>query len=152
MSELVAKVQHDLVQAMKDKEEVKLNVLRMLKSAIQIAQTEKSKDTELTDDDVLTLVRRLIKQRHEAADLYREHGAADRADSELAEAKILEAYQPAQLGDEELAKAVAEAAAAIGAQGPKDMGKLMGKVMGAVKGKADGNRVKEQVQKYLASL
>jgi uncharacterized protein YqeY len=152
MSELAAKVQHDLVQAMKDKEEVKLNVLRMLKSAIQIAQTEKSKDTELTDDDVLTLVRRLIKQRHEAADLYREHGAADRADSELAEAKILEAYQPAQLGDEELAKAVAEAAAAIGAQGPKDMGKLMGKVMGAVKGKADGNRVKEQVQKYLASL
>jgi uncharacterized protein YqeY len=152
MSELAAKVQHDLVQAMKDKEEVKLNVLRMLKSAIQIAQTEKSKDTELTDDDVLTLVRRLIKQRHEAADLYREHGAADRADSELAEAKILEAYQPAQLGDDELAKAVAEAAAAIGAQGPKDMGKLMGKVMGAVKGKADGNRVKEQVQKYLASL
>ena len=152
MSNLVAQIQSDMVSAMKSKEEVKLSVLRMLKSAIQLAQIEKGKDNPLTDDDVLVLVRRLIKQRVEAAEMYKNGGADDRADAELAEAKILEAYQPAQLSDEDLTKIVAAVAAEIGASGPKDMGKMMGKVIAASKGQADGNRVKAEVQKYLASL
>ena len=141
-----------MIAAMKSRDELKLSVLRMLKSAIQLAQIEKGKDTPLTDDDVLVLVRRLIKQRIEAAEMYKAGGVADRADSELAEAKILEVYQPAQLSDEDLAKIVAEIASQIGASGPKDMGKMMGKVIAAAKGQADGNRVKAEVQKYLSSL
>lgn len=149
---LLSQIQSDLVRAMKDKDDVKLAVLRMLKSAVQVAQVEKGKDAEFTDDDVLLIVRRLIKQRNEAAELYRSGGAADRAERELAEAKILEVYQPAQLKDEELEKLVAEAAQSAGASGPKDMGRVMGKAMTAVKGQADGNRVRRAVQKYLSSL
>lgn len=149
---LLSQIQSDLVQAMKDKDDVKLAVLRMLKSAVQVAQVEKGKDAEFTDDDVLLIVRRLIKQRNEAAELYKSGGAADRAERELAEAKILEVYQPAQLKDEELEKLVAEAAQSAGASGPKDMGRVMGKAMAAVKGQADGNRVRRAVQKYLSSL
>ncbi|MDO5563593.1 MAG: GatB/YqeY domain-containing protein [Synergistaceae bacterium] len=152
MSGLVANIQNDLVAAMKRKDELTLSVLRMLKAAIQMAQIEKGKDNELTDDDVLVLVRRLIKQRHEAAEMYKSGGAEDRAQRELDEAKVLEAYQPAQLSDDDIAGKVAEIAAQVGASGPKDMGKLMGKVMAAVKGQADGNRVKAAVQSYLSSL
>ena len=149
---LLSQIQSDLVQAMKDKDDVKLAVLRMLKSAVQVAQVEKGKDSEFTDDDVLLIVRRLIKQRNDAAELYKSGGAADRAERELAEAKILEVYQPAQLKDEELEKLVAEAAQSAGASGPKDMGRVMGKAMAAVKGQADGNWVRRAVQNFLSSL
>ena len=152
MSDLAVKVQSDLVAAMKNKDELTLSVLRMLKSSIQLMQVEKGKDKELTDDDVLVLVRRLIKQRVEAAEMYKAGGATDRAERELAEAKVLEAYQPAQMSDEDIAALVAKIAGELGAKGPKDMGKVMGKVMAAVKGQADGNRVKAAVQQHLASL
>ena len=152
MSDLVQKIQKDLMTAMKEKDELKLSVLRMLKSAIQLVQTEKSKDAQLSDEDVFAIIRRSIKQRKEAAELYTKGGAADRAQSELNEAKVLETYLPAQLSDEDIAKIVADVAKQLGATGPRDMGKIMGKVMGAAKGQADGNKVKEAVQKYLASL
>ena len=152
MSGLVDKIQSNLVTAMKNKDELTLSVLRMLKSSIQLAQVEKGKDNALTDDDVLVLVRRLIKQRTEAAEMYKNGGASDRADRELAEIKVLEAYQPAQLSDEDILKIVAKVAEETGAAGPKDMGKMMGKTMAAVKGQADGNRVKSAVQQYLSQL
>jgi len=66
--------------------------------------------------------------------------------------KVLEAYQPAQLSDEDILKIVAKVAEETGAAGPKDMGKMMGKTMAAVKGQADGNRVKSAVQQYLSQL
>ena len=152
MSDLVTRIQNDLVSAMKHKDELKLSVLRMLKAAVQLAQIEKGKDNELTDEDVLVLVRRLTKQRHEAAEMYKSGGALDRAQRELDEAGVLEDYQPAQLSDGDIAKIVADTAAQVGASGPKDMGRMMGKVMAAVNGQADGNRVRAAVQAYLASL
>lgn len=152
MSDLAGKIQSDLVAAMKNKDELKLSVLRMLKSAMQLAQVEKGRENALTDDDVLVLVRRLIKQRVEAAEMYKSGGAADRAERELAEAQVLEIYQPAQLSDEDILKIVAKVAEETGAAGPKDMGKMMGKTMAAVKGQADGNRVKSAVQHYLNQL
>ena len=152
MSDSAGKIQSDLVASMKNKDELKLSVLRMLKSAMQLAQVEKGKENALTDDDVLVLVRRLIKQRVEAAEMYKSGGAADRAERELAEAQVLEIYQPAQLSDEDILKIVAKVAEETGAAGPKDMGKMMGKTMAAVKGQADGNRVKSAVQHYLNQL
>lgn len=152
MSALVSRIQADLVSAMKNREETKLSVLRMLKSSMQLAQVEKGKDSELMDDEVMVLLRRLIKQRVEAAEMYKAGGAADRARGELEEAKLLEAYLPEQLSDEALNAIVAEAAQAVGAAGMKDMGKVMGKAVAAVKGQADGNRVKAMVQQHLSSL
>ena len=89
MSDLLLRIQNDLVDAMKKRDDLRLSVLRMLKSAAQMAQIEKGKDIPLTDDEVLVLVRRLIKQRNEAAEMYRSGGAPDRAQTELDEIKVL---------------------------------------------------------------
>lgn len=151
MSDLVLRIQNDLVAAMKKRDELSLSVLRMLKSAIQMAQIEKGRDLALSEDEVLVIVRRLIKQRNEAAEMYRSGGAQDRADIELEEAKILDSYQPEQLSDEEIEKIVTDILSLVGASGPKDMGKVMGKAVAAVKGRAEGERIKKMVLKHLSS-
>lgn len=152
MSKLNRKLNDDIVTAMKNRDSLKLTVLRMLKSAVQLAQIEKKQEECITDEEFFVIVRRLIKQRREAAEMYSSGGAKDRAELELEEAKILEVYQPAQMSDEDLIKLVAEAGAELEVTCLKDMGKLMGKVIATVKGEADGNRVKNKVQAYLASL
>ena len=151
MSDLELKIQNDLVDAMKKRDELRLSVLRMLKSAIQMAQIEKGRDLPLTDDEVLVLVRRLIKQRNEAAEMYRSGGAHDRAETELEEVKVLDSYQPEQLSDDEIEKIITKISAQVEASGPKDMGKVMGKTVAAVKGRAEGGRIKELVLKHLSS-
>ncbi len=147
---LTERVAADLVAAMKERAELRLSVLRMLKAEFQRAQADKGRAAELTEDDAQMLVRRLIKQRKEAAEQYRAAGAAERAEAELAEAAVLEVYLPAQLGDAELDALVAEAAKEIGAASPRDMGKLMRVLMPRVAGRADGNRVKERVTAFFA--
>ena len=151
MSDLELKIQNDLVDAMKKRDELRLSVLRMLKSAIQMAQIEKGRDLPLTDDAVLVIVRSLIKQRNEAAEMYRSGGAHDRAETELEEVKVLDSYQPEQLSDEEIVKIVTEISTQVEASGLKDMGKVMGKTVAAVKGRAEGGRIKELVLKHLSS-
>ena len=152
MSDLLLRIQNDLVDAMKKRDDLRLSVLRMLKSAAQMAQIEKGKDIPLTDEEVLVLVRRLIKQRNEAAEMYRSGGAPDRAQTELDEIKVLDSYQPEQLPEEEIIRIVAEISSQVGASGPKDMGKVMGKAMAEVKGRADGGKVKDLVLKHLSSM
>ena len=147
---LTERVAVDLVAAMKERAELRLSVLRMLKAEFQRAQADKGRAAELTEDDAQMLVRRLIKQRKEAAEQYRAAGAAERAEAELAEAAVLEVYLPAQLGDAELDALVAEAAKEAGAASPRDMGKLMRILMPRVAGRADGNRVKERVTAFFA--
>ena len=112
---LTERVAADLVAAMKERAELRLSVLRMLKAEFQKAQADKGRASELTDDDAQVLVRRLIKQRREAAEQYRAAGASERADGELAEAEVLEVYLPIQLGDTEIDALVAEAAKEAGA-------------------------------------
>ena len=148
---LIAKVAADLTVAMKARDELKTSVLRMLKAEFQKAQADKGRSSELTDEELLTLVRRLVKQRKEAAEQYKAAGAHDRATEELNEVPILEVYLPAQLGDEELDVIVRSTAEKIGAISSKDMGKLMGALMQATAGRADGNRIKEKATAYLAS-
>ncbi|MDR1650326.1 MAG: GatB/YqeY domain-containing protein [Synergistaceae bacterium] len=150
MSELADRIQKDMAAAMKGRNEPTLSVLRMLKASIQLASTEKGRSGELTDEDVQALVRRGIKQREEAAEVYKSGGASERAQNELDEAKILTSYLPAQLDDSELEDAVKNVAASLGASGPRDMGRVMGAAMKELSGKAGGKRVKEAVQKILA--
>ncbi|MDO4987575.1 MAG: GatB/YqeY domain-containing protein [Synergistes sp.] len=150
MPDLAARIQGDITAAMKNKDELRLSVLRMLKAAMQLQQIEKGKDTLLTDDDILMLVRRLMKQRAEAAEMYKKGGAPERADREIAESKVLQAYQPEQLSDDGIVAVISKTAAEVGAVGPKDMGKLMGRVMSAVKGQADGSRVRQLVSQFLS--
>lgn len=146
---LTQDITHDLTQAMKERTEPKLSTLRMLKAELQKLQADKGKAAVISDDDVYTVIRRLIKQRKDAAEQYAAGGANDRAESELAEIKILEPYLPKQLSDEELDAMIKEAAAEINAASPKDMGKLMKAVMSKAKGLADGTHVKEKVSAFL---
>ncbi len=147
--ELQNRIQQDLVQSMKDRDELRLGTLRMLKAALQLAQVEKGKNEPLSDEDVLSVIQRLIKQRREACEQYRAHGAEDRAVRELEEAKILETYRPEQLKDSEIEAMALEAALSVGAKDSRDMGKVMGVLMPKVKGKAEGSRVREAVARLL---
>ena len=146
---LAQDIAHDLTQAMKLREEPRLSTLRMLKAELQKLQADKGKSAEITDDDVHTVIRRLIKQRKDAAEQYKAGGADDRAESELAEIGILEPYLPKQLGTDEIDAIISEAAKEINASSPKDMGKLMKAVMSKAKGQADGSKVKERVNAFL---
>ena len=146
---LTQDITHDLTQAMKAREEPRLSTLRMLKAELQKLQADKGKSYEITDADVQAVIKRLIKQRKDAAEQYSAGGASDRAEAELAEVKILEPYLPKQMGDEELDSLIGEAAEEIHAASPKDMGKLMKAVMSKAKGLADGARVKERVTAFL---
>ena len=146
---LLQEITRDLTQAMKERSEPKLSTLRMLKAELQKLQADKGKSAEITDDDVYTVIKRLIKQRKDAAEQYRAGGAEDRAESELAEMKVLEAYLPKQLSDEEIDVIISESAKEIGVTSVKDMGKLMKSVMSKAKGLADGSRVKERVTAFL---
>ncbi len=146
---LTQDITHDLTQAMKAREEPKLSTLRMLKAELQKLQADKGKGVEITDEDVYAVIRRLIKQRKDAAEQYKAGGADDRAESELAEVKILEPYLPKQLSDEEIDVMISESAKELGVSSTKDMGKLMKAVMSKAKGQADGSRVKERVNAFL---
>ena len=146
---LTQDITHDLTQAMKAREEPKLSTLRMLKAELQKLQADKGKSYEITDSDVQAVIKRLIKQRKDAAEQYSAGGAKDRAESELAEVKILEPYLPSQLSDEDIESMISAAAGEINASSPKDMGKLMKAVMSKAKGQADGARVKELVTAFL---
>ena len=150
--ELVARVAADLLDAMKARDGLKLSVLRMLKAEFQKAQADKGRGSQLTEEEALSLVRRLAKQRREAAEQYEAAGAGERAKEELSEISVLEVYLPAQLGDGELDEMVRTATDQAGAASPKDMGKLMGILMPMVAGRADGKRVKEKATAYLSSL
>lgn len=149
---LVARVNEDLVAAMKARDELKLSVLRMLKAEFQKAQADKGRASELTEEEANALVRRLAKQRKEASEQFAAAGAPDRAQEELNEITVLEAYLPAQLGDDELEAIIKATAEKIGVASPRDMGKLMGSLMPAIAGRADGKRVKEKAAAYLESL
>lgn len=149
MSTLTDRVSADLKRAMKEHRELELSVFRMLKAELQKFQADKGVSYELTDDDVISLVGRLVKQRREAAEQYKAAGAGDRAESELAEIEVLDTYLPVQLSAEEVETLVRETAAEIGAAAPKDMGRVMKAVMPRLKGQADGTLVKDVVMRVL---
>ncbi|MCL2684427.1 MAG: GatB/YqeY domain-containing protein [Synergistaceae bacterium] len=146
---LEEQIQRDLVSAMKNHDERRLSTLRMLKASIQLASSEKGRSGDLEDEDIHALIRRGIKQREEAAEMYKKGGAPERARNELTEAALLMEYLPAQMDDEELEEVIRGIISSTEASGPKDMGRVMSAVMKEISGRADGKRVKDAVQKIL---
>jgi len=139
---LVEQVEKDLVAAMKAREELRLSVLRMMKTALKLKQTESGRP--LADAEALAVLRTLVKQRHESAEQFRKGGREDRAEKEEAEIKIVEGYLPAAATEDEIDAAVAAAIVETGAATPKDLGKVMKAAMVRVAGKGvDGKRVNE---------
>jgi uncharacterized protein YqeY len=140
--ELAERVRQDVTAAMKAGEKERVAALRLVLSELQKAAKEGS-------DDELAVLRRERKRRLESAAAFREGGRAELAEGEEAEARVIEGYLPAELGDDELRAIVAAAAAETGAASPKDMGQLMKAAMARVDGRADGRRVSALAQEAL---
>jgi len=147
---LKQQLQHDLTAAMKAQDELTRATLRMVLTAVKDAEVAGDTARELSDDEVLAVLTREAKKRREAAEAFRSGGATQRAEREVAEGGVLQAYLPQQLGDEELAALVAEAVAETGASGPKAMGAVMKAVGPRVAGRAEGGRVAAALRTALA--
>ena len=145
---LAEQVEKDLVVAMKAREELRLSVLRMAKTALKIKQVELGKP--LSDDQAMAVLRTLVKQRRDSVEQFRKGGREDLATKEEAEAEILQAYLPAEASEEEISAAIAAAVTETGAAGPRDVGKVMKATMQKLAGKnADGKRVNQMVRAKL---
>ena len=149
MSALKDQIRADLKEAMKAKEKERTGTIRMLLAAIQTAETEGSKH-EVDDAEIQKIIAREIKKRRESADIYKTNGRDDLAEAELAEASILEVYQPKQLDDDELAKLIDEAIAETGAESMAQMGQVMKAATAKAEGRADGKRLSESVKARLS--
>lgn len=149
MKDFEKRIQQDFVDALKRGDNKVVDVLRMLKSSIQNKKVEKGKDASLSEDDYVVLLRRMIKQRKEAAEQYEAVGAIDRAEQERAEVSILEKYLPEQLSEEQILQLAKKIIEETGAKGISDLGKVMGRLMPHVKGKADGATVRNVVERLL---
>jgi len=146
---LVERLNEDMKQAMKAKEKLKLSVIRMIKASLQNERIQLGVH-ELSEDDELTILSREMKQRTDSIKEFQEAGREDLTKKLEDEIKILQAYMPEQLSDEELAEIVKTTISEVNATSKKDFGKVMGKVMPKVKGKTDGSKVQKLVQEYLS--
>ncbi len=144
------RIRADLTSAMRERDKGRTSALRMLIAAIGEEKVAGESARELTDDDVEDIVRRLAKQRSEAAEAYREAGRDEQAASELAEREVLAVYLPQQLGEDELAALVAETLDAEGITDPSQMGPAMKAVQPKVAGRAEGKAVAAAVRAHLA--
>lgn len=142
-----------MVVAMKTKDEVRLRVLRGLLSLFtqELVATKRTPRDMLSDDEVITLIKRSVKQRKEASTQFRNGGREDLSVNEEKEADILETYLPEALGKDAV-KAVVEAKMAeLGSDEKVEIGKLIGAVMVELKGQADGKMVKEIIEEAISS-
>ena len=154
MSELKARLQSDLTQAMRDKDEVRLGTVRMVLTAVTNAEVSGKTVRELTDADVTDVLATEAKKRREAATSYDNAGATDRADLERAELAVITGYLPEQLTTDQISEIVNAAVAAVAAEGtsgPAAIGAVMKIVQPKVKGRADGGFVAAQVKAVLSS-
>ena len=144
---LRVQIKDDIKAAMKAKDTAKRDALRLLDSAMKQIEVDERK--ELSDDDVLAIISKQVKQRNDSATQYKEAGRDDLLEKELAEIAIFETYLPTQLSDDELTTAVKEIIAQTGATSMKDMGKVMGAAKAKIGNLADGKRINECVKALL---
>lgn len=144
---LKEQINQDLKLAMKAKDKLQLDVLRMVKAAIQGAEIEKKE--ALTAEEEMTILAREAKQRTQSIAEFIKAGRQELVDKTQAELAILQTYLPKQLTAEEVTQAIAAKAQAIGAETKADFGKLMGQVMQDLKGQADGGLIRDLVKAYL---
>ncbi|NEQ73446.1 MAG: GatB/YqeY domain-containing protein [Okeania sp. SIO2C9] len=147
------RITEDIKAAMKAKDKVRLETVRSIKKVIleEEANARAAGKDSLTETQEMDILTRLAKQRRDSIEQYTKAGRQELADGEAAELAILEEYLPKQLSDEDIAQVVDEIIAQVGANSPKDMGKVMGPAMQKLKGKADGKKVQEAVKARLNS-
>ena len=148
---LETQIMAQLKEAMKAKNTVALEALRAVKSELLLAKTSGA-NGELSEDQEIALLQKLVKQRKEAAEQFDANDRKELAEKELAQAEVIQQFLPAQLTDEELTVAIKDIVAEVGATSPKDMGKVMGAASAKLAGKAEGKLISAKVKEILASL
>ncbi|NUM50423.1 MAG: GatB/YqeY domain-containing protein [Flavobacteriales bacterium] len=147
---LTDKINNDIKAAMLAKEKEKLEALRAIKSALLLLSTEKGASENTNEEAELKMLQKLVKQRKEAAEIFRTQGRADLADVEEFQSKIIEVYLPAQLSEDEIKNAVQQIITQTGAASAADFGKVMGIAAKQLGGKADGKIISAVVKQLLA--
>jgi uncharacterized protein YqeY len=148
---LEQRLTEEMKDAMRAKDELRLSVIRMLRSQILLEKKKGTGVTEVPDDVVVTLVRGHVKRLKETIEATSKVGREDLADQAKKELAIASAYLPAEMSDDDLAKIVADALAATGVTDAKGMGAVMKVVMEKVKGQTDGRRVQEFIKRALGA-
>ncbi len=144
------KISHEIKEAMRAKDNVRLETLRSIKSGIILIKTKSSEKKDLTENDEINLLQKLVKQRRESANIFKSQKRNDLANSEELQIKIIQEFLPKQLDDLELEKIIRDIILNLNAKSMKDMGKVMGNVNKIVAGRADSKKIAEIVKKNLS--
>jgi uncharacterized protein YqeY len=143
-------IDQEIKQAMLAKNQAQLRGLRAIKAALLLARTEKGSTEEVTEETELKILQRLIKQRRESSDIYKQQDRADLANIEDEEIEVINNFLPQQMEREEVEKVIATIISESGSSSVKDMGKVMGLANKQLTGKADGKLIAEVVKSQLA--
>jgi len=143
-------IDQEIKQAMLAKNQVRLRGLRAIKAALLLAKTEKGTAEEITEESELKILQRLVKQRKESADIYKQQGREDLSQIEEEEIEVIAGFMPKQLDRAEITAIIAELIKSSGAGSVKEMGKVMGLANKELAGKADGKLIAEIVKEQLA--
>lgn len=144
---LAERLSEDMKQAMKDKDKVRLSVIRMVRAAAKNREIETG--TALSDDELATVIQKELKQRRDSLQAFESAGRTDLADSTAAEIRVLSEYLPDQMSEADLRQFVEEIIRDTGASGKADVGKVMGQLMPKIRGRADGKLAQQVVQSML---
>jgi len=145
---MLEKIKADLNQALKDKDEIKISVLRMLISEIHNKEINK-KSEKLADEEVVGVIRQQVKKIKESIDAYKQGKRDDLVQRESQELDILNKYLPQEMSENDLEKTVKEIIADVKTSGPQDFGKVMSEAMKRLSGRVEGARVSEMVKKLI---
>ena len=151
MASLKERIDAELKDAMRAKDELKTSVLRMLKSSVKYKEVEPGASA-LDDAGILQVIASLIKQRRDSVEQFKAGGRPELAQKEEQEIALLQTFLPAQLSASDLEKEVIAAISAVGAKSPKDMGAVMKALLPKVQGKAEGKAISDAVKAQLAKL
>ncbi|MFN7904293.1 MAG: GatB/YqeY domain-containing protein [Pseudobdellovibrionaceae bacterium] len=139
----------DVKTAMRDKDQLKLNTLRFLQAAVKNKEID-LRPAVITSDDVMTVIKKLVKQRKESIEQYQLAQRQDLVDQEMSELKILETYLPSQMSREQVEALVVQVMTALNAKTVKDMGPVMKEVIAKSQGTADNKLVSEIIKSKLS--
>ena len=146
---LLKKIDNDIKFAMKSKDALSLESLRAVKSSILLFKTKSGSSSDLSDQDEIKILQKLVKQRKDSAEIYKNQNRLELCDTELNQARIIESYLPKQLSPSEVSIIIDKIIIKLNASSMKDMGKVMGIASKELSGKSDGKTISEIVKKKL---
>tara|TARA_Y100001935_G_scaffold219511_1_gene192776 strand:- start:54 stop:503 length:450 start_codon:yes stop_codon:yes gene_type:complete len=146
---LIDKISESIKIAMREKDSIKLESLRAIKSSLLLSLTEKGKQGEISQSEEIKILQKLVKQRKDSAEIYKTQNRNELAELEIKQSIFIEEFLPDQISEDELKKIIQSIINQIGASGMKDMGKVMGIASKQLLGKADGKTISSMVKNLL---